>query len=538
MNISYLRPTRIVEKSENISNEEVLFTNDYEQIFLNDSSCFSCVGQGYIVLDFGKELAGGIRILSSFLEGQKSRLQIRIRFGESLSETRAEIGEKNATNDHAVRDMVVDVPDLSDFTVGDTGFRFVRIDFLTPGKVYLLKAIVASCKMRDLPYLGTFECDDPLLNKIFDTARYTVHLCCQNRIWDGIKRDRLVWIGDMQPEVLAATYIFGGQEFLEKSIAESEEHTPLPAWFGNIPTYSSWFIQIVCDYYRLVGKKEFVKARLPYINGIIKQYLDSVSNDGDIDYSKAKPEKQRGYFIDWPSSEACDLKEGDRYLLLYVLQNLQRDLNDFDYDKNGVSELIKRLQKGEKNELLREKQLLSFQVLSGGISPDDAFSSLVQNGGEGLSTYMSYFVLSAIAKKDIDKANAVLKDYYGGMLKMGATSFWEDFDLKWMEGSCRLDEYPKPGQKDIHGDHGKYCYKGYRHSLCHGWSSGPIQYIFENIVGFKTLAPGCSKVMIRPNLGNLKFIKATIPTPYGIIKINVGDGKKKIEVPAEVTLLS
>ena len=29
------------------------------------------------------------------------------------------------------------------------------------------------------------------------------------------------------------------------------------------------------------------------------------------------------------------------------------------------------------------------------------------------------------------------------------------------------------GKKDIHGDYGDYCYKGFRHSLCHGWASGP-----------------------------------------------------------------
>ncbi len=534
---TFLRAVRIVSKSENVHNEDALFVNDYDQIFLTDSNCLSCFGEGYIVLDFGKEIAGGIRILSSYLEGQKSKIQIRVRFGESLSEANADIGQKNATNDHAIRDSIVDVPDLSDFVVGDTGFRFVRIDFLTPNKMYLLKNVVAASKLRDLPYLGTFECDDSLINKIFDTARYTIHLCSQNMLWDGIKRDRLVWVGDMEPEVLAATYIFGKQNYIERSIIEAEKHSPLPSWFGSIPTYSAWYIQIVSDYYRLTGDIDFVKGRIPYINGVIKQFLDSVSPSGDIDYSKAEPLYQRGYFIDWPSSESSNLEEGDRYLLLFIFENALKAFKGFEYDVESVRELVKRLEKGKKSEVLEEKQLLSFQVLSNSVDFEKALQILTENGGEGLSTYMSYFILSAIAKKDSHKANEIMKEYYGGMLKVGATSFFEDFDLKWIEGSCHIDELPKEGEKDFHGDHGKYCYKGYRHSLCHGWSSGPIQYIFENIVGLRVLEPGFSKVSIEPRLSGLDFFKATIPTPYGQISIDVSKDEKHIVVPEGVELV-
>jgi hypothetical protein len=65
------------------------------------------------------------------------------------------------------------------------------------------------------------------------------------------------------------------------------------------------------------------------------------------------------------------------------------------------------------------------------------------------------------------------------MLDKGATTFWEDFDIAWAENSCRIDELPTPDKKDIHGDFGAFCYIGYRHSLCHGWPAGVIQFIKE-----------------------------------------------------------
>ena len=63
------------------------------------------------------------------------------------------------------------------------------------------------------------------------------------------------------------------------------------------------------------------------------------------------------------------------------------------------------------------------------------------------------------------------------MLAVGATTFFEDFDLKWRQHSSVLDELPDIGQKDIHGDFGAHCYVGFRHSLCHGWASGVIAFI-------------------------------------------------------------
>lgn len=41
----------------------------------------------------------------------------------------------------------------------------------------------------------------------------------------------------------------------------------------------------------------------------------------------------------------------------------------------------------------------------------------------------------------------------------GATTFWEDFDIGWVKGTGRIDEFPPKGEEDIHGDRGDYCYK-------------------------------------------------------------------------------
>ena len=105
--------------------------------------------------------------------------------------------------------------------------------------------------------------------------------------------------------------------------------------------------------------------------------------------------------------------------------------------------------------------------------------TLVSGGAKGMSTFMSYYILKAVASFDKAAAIAMMKEYYGAMLDKGATTFWEDFDIAWAENSCRIDSFPKAGEKDIHGDFGDHCYIGFRHSLCHGWSAGVLQFIQE-----------------------------------------------------------
>ena len=97
---------------------------------------------------------------------------------------------------------------------------------------------------------------------------------------------------------------------------------------------------------------------------------------------------------------------------------------------------------------------------------------------------------------------AIIKEYFGGMLSRGATSFWEDFDVAWLEGSGRIDEFPEEGQKDIHGDFGAFCYIGFRHSLCHGWASGVLAFIIEQLLGAAKNESGIHKLEAELFVGN------------------------------------
>ena len=135
------------------------------------------------------------------------------------------------------------------------------------------------------------------------------------------------------------------------------------------------------------------------------------------------------------------------------------------------------------------------------------------------------------------EARRLIRDYWGAMLDFGATTFWEDFDLTWTENAFGIDQLPVPGKKDIHGDFGKHCYIGLRHSLCHGWAGGPTAFLSDAVLGVKILKPGYREVSVQPDLCGLEYVRGSVPTPFGPIEVTAEkNGKTKINVPDGITL--
>ena len=422
----------------------------------------------YVILDFGMEMCGGLRILYAAFTPSA----VRIRFGESLTECCADQGgPKNATNDHALRDMTVELPMLSDMTFGNTGFRFVRLDFLGRAVVKCAVAVNHIYKGKEsYRYTGP----DEKIARIFDAAKRTIDLCASSGfVWDGIKRDRLVWIGDMHPEMLALTALYGRVPAIERSLDYVKAQTPLPGWMNGYPMYSMWWIIILSDYYEETGVRSYIAKQIPYLRELVGQMLGCVKENGELDYPS--------YFVDWPTHDTPDEIHGVRAINIMAAEKAAKLLRSFGEDPAPAEEMLTRLRKISVAPQ-SSKQVLGLKFFATGLTDLDK-AKLTAGGAAGMSTFMSYYILKAVAYFDREAAIAMMKEYYGAMLRLGATTFWEDFDIRWAENACSIEEFPREGQRDIHGDSGAYCYIGFRHSLCHGWSAGVLRFIKEECAG-------------------------------------------------------
>jgi len=89
-----------------------------------------------------------------------------------------------------------------------------------------------------------------------------------------------------------------------------------------------------------------------------------------------------------------------------------------------------------------------------------------------------------------------IRQNWGIMLYYDATTCWETFPkaFEWL------------GQK-------------LTRSHCHAWSSAPAFFLPGYILGVRPLEPGFRKIIIQPNLCDLKWARGSVPTPYGTIEV-------------------
>jgi len=300
-------------------------------------------------------------------------------------------------------------------------------------------------------------------------------------------------------------------------------------WMNGFPQYSMWWIVILNDYFMATGNLEYLKEQKAYFLQLLEQINNCVFDNGDFDF---------GFnFVDWPTHEQPDEPEGVRSLCKYSMLKAKNICDILGVDCLLPQKIYQKLSL-KSNEVIDKKQISALKYLSETALSEHEKGVLLNGGAKGFSTFMSSYILTAVTENSsLKDALSAMRDYYGGMLKMGATSFWEDFDVDWMENTAPLTRLPKDGERDIHGDFGKYCYIGFRHSFCHGWSAGVVPFIFDKLVGVTILEAGGKKLKIEPDLADLEYFEATYPTAYGAVEIYCDKNGLKVTAPKQVEIV-
>ncbi len=526
----FFAPTRVLRTWGDVRNAKILTGRSDTQatVAAAPESCILTNTPGAahaaLLLDYGCEVHGGIRpvVTTSHRSDSDVRnnfpFRMRIRFGESINEALTPVGEQNASNAHAVRDAEHTLAFMSAQDIAETGFRYVYLELLDGDREVTLSAVTGIFIACGLPRRGDFRCSDDRLTRIWQTAAYTVCLCIQEHFWDGIKRDRVVWQGDMNTEAETALAVFGDTELLRASLAYGVRTTPLPGWMNGIPSYSLWWIVNLSRVYRFSGDAAFVCGFRDYLAGLTEQLLADLSDTGDWIC-----DGYRASFIDWSTADDSEAQHSGFMGLLSMTLHLLPELLEL----TGEESLATRVREAEARVRRHPKQppeqkiAAALAVLGGLADPVTVNREILSPGGaKGYSTFMGYSILNAKALAgDIRGALQDIRDYWGGMLDMGATSFWEDFDLDWTENATRIDEFPVAGRPSVHGSFGRHCYLGLRMSLCHGWSAGPCPWLTREVLGVRFASPGAKEILISPHLGDLTWAEGSVPTPLGTLTL-------------------
>ena len=476
------------------------------------------------LVDFGKETFGYIKI-----HGLKGKGKVALYYGESREE--ALDTAKCETLDHLYFDG--NQPETYTHN-GSKAFRYVLVQ-ADPTIKY--DSISMLYEYLPLDYRGSFESSDQQLNKIWDVSAYTMHLTTREFYIDGIKRDRWIWSGDAYQSYLMNYYLFFDSPSVERTMLALRGKEPVTAHINIIMDYSLYWFVGVYDYYLHTGNTTFIQTFYPRMKSLMDFCLQRRNKNGFLE-----PLEGDWVFIDWAnglpktgevsfeqmllarSLEAMAVsagiagKEDDQKTYLKLAEDLKAQLFDVFWDNNEnvmkhqridgkVQDIVTRYANmfgiffnyfnEEQKQSIKNKVLLNDDIL------------------KITTPYMRFYELEALcAMGEQDYVLKEMKDYWGGMLNEGATSFWEEYNPN-KKGKEHLEMYGRP----------------YGKSLCHAWGASPVYLLGKYYLGIKPTAPGYSEYAVEPVLGGLEWMKGKVPTPGGEIDLYVSSSNIKVTSP-------
>jgi alpha-L-rhamnosidase len=452
-----------------------------------------------VVIDFGVHQTGyftfNIKALNSVSDAP---LRFKLIFGEVPSELATPFDPYTGTLSRAwLQDEIITVSELP-ATITLTrrvSFRYLKIELLGSSRYFDFAVTGMHCSaetsVKTIPAplaAGT----DPMISKIDAVGLATLKECMQTVYEDGPKRDRRLWIGDLYLESLANTYSFKNHDltkrclyllaalarqdgYLNSNVFETPEpHPQLGAPF--LFDYSLLYNVTVKEYLSATGDRNTALDLWP----LVKKQLDNPKKyllDNGLFDNETAAKNRWWLFVDW--NDQLDRQTPIQGIIIYALKNTW-ELAKILGKENEVDELPALIEKmtgaarkhlydagsgmfisGSRRQLSYASQ--AWMVLSGVASGEEARTALrsVVSTGNAVkpgAPYLFHYYVEALIQCGLHtEAKKALLDYWGGMVKKGADTFWEVYDPS--------NEYLSP-------------YNFFPvNSYCHAWSCTPVYFV-------------------------------------------------------------
>ncbi|MCM3749385.1 alpha-rhamnosidase [Paenibacillus pasadenensis] len=475
------------------------------------------IQDGHELLDFGRETFGFLRF-----HGMKGEGKVQIYYGESMAEALST--EFSVLTDRFEAAAGAAYAEEGVYTLGESrAFRYVWIH-AEPGVTW--ERVSMLYEYVPLDYRSSFQCSDPQLNEIYDMSLYTLHLNTREFFIDGIKRDRWVWSGDAYQSFLMNYYSFFDLDVTRRTLAALRGKDPLTMHINTILDYSFyWFISLY-DYYLYTGDFGFVQQYYDRAVSLMEFCLKQRNEEGLVE---GRP--QDWVFVDWADLDNSGAVSTEQILLARSLEAmslfasllgdeaasasytaLAEEIKEttlrlfWDEEEGG---LLHHRVDGETKPTLT-KHAGMFAMTFGYLSPEQR-ESVIRNVllnpdvPRIRTPYMRFHELAVLCESgEHDFVRKEILSYWGGMIKLGATSFWEEYDPS-LADDAHYGMYGMPFGK----------------SLCHAWGASPVYLIGKYFLGVTPSEPGYGKYRIEPNLGGLTQMKGTVPIGEGEVTVEM-----------------
>ncbi|MDB4919573.1 alpha-rhamnosidase [Mucilaginibacter sp.] len=475
-------------------------------------------------LDFGKETFGFVK-----LHGLKGRGKLHIYYGESKEEA--------LSTDHCetLDELTVSEPHKKDSVMElSKAFRYINVQF--DGSISV-DSVSMLYEYAPLNERGGFHCSDEEVNKIYDVAKYTLHLATREFFIDGIKRDRWIWSGDAYQSYLMNYYSFFDSPTVSRTMLALRGKDPVTSHINTIMDYTFYWFLGIYDYYQYTGDKTFIKQFYPRMQSLMDYCLGRRNKDGMmvglpgdwvfIDWADGLSKKGEVSFEQMlfcrsleTMSLCAELNNDPMGAVKYNALAADLKTKIFKYYWNSQQHALvhSRVNGVQTANVTRYANMFGifFNYFTEQQKQEVKQHVLLNDKIQKITTpYMRFYELEALcAMGEQPYVLKEMKNYWGGMFKLGATSFWEEYD-------------PTKTGADIYAMYGRPFGK----SLCHAWGASPIYLLGKYYLGVKPLSPGYQAYIVEPNLGGLQWMEGAIPTPNGAIKLYCST--KQIRISAD-----
>ena len=489
---SVKKPVRLVQLQKN--------SNAYqgwemkENGLLRDFFNTSIKKQDGVIIDFGEHLTGYFSCNFELIGKTDSDAPVRFRFtfGEVPAELATPFDPYPGGLSRAwLQDETVTV-DFVPSTISISrrlSFRYVKVELLGYSSFdfrisdMLLKAVTSVNRQAE-PLDGSTP---EIIADIDRIGLITLKECMQTVYEDGPKRDCRLWIGDLYLEALANTYSFKNHDltkrclyllagvaapngFLHATMFENPG-PPHPQTGMHILDYALLYNVALLDYLKTTGDKETVND----LWTVAKKQIDVAKTY--INDEWVYNGKPTWIFFDWRDGLHTDAALQGLFIKTFKDTYELAKLLGKENEVEEIPAMVKNLTKAATNKFFNKKEGLFvsgpsqqvsymsqvWMILGGVVQRQDAQKVLkaamaTENAVYPGSPYGTHYLIEAmIACGMTQEAKEYLVEYWGGMVKKGADTFWEVYDPK--------NDFLSP-------------YNFFPvNSYCHAWSCTPVYFI-------------------------------------------------------------
>jgi len=283
-----------------------------------------------------------------------------------------------------------------------------------------------------------------------------------------------------------------------------------------IPGFALWWVGMVHDYHWYVADAPFVRRMLPGVHSVLSFFEGYQKENGSL--ASLPWWRYFDWVPEWPNGDAPQDADGSAAVFDLQLSMALRwaaalekayglpELAQVYSDRERVLRAtIRTLYWDAGRELFADtpsKKMFSqhtntmavlADVVTGQEAHDLMLRTLTAPGLAKGALYFKFYMHQALAKVGEGDRYLEQLDDWRGMLALGLTTFAEVVD--------------RPGQPT--------------RSDCHAWSASPDIELMRTVLGVDSAGAGFSRVVVRPHLGQLKFVEGTVPHPKGLIEVRV-----------------